>query len=173
VGPERPGSPKSAFIENIHPHLAGTGVLFAHICARDCGWNPQQWKRCVPCSFRWTVSAKAPVAAKCTASQSISPKSMSCLKQLIPHHAGGVPAVTSSIPDHILIHSLKLSPRESHIFKNVSQELCPSDGRSRHIAADGRRPCEGARGLPGFHAGGVPAVTSSIPDHLESSAFRV
>ena len=45
----------------------------------------------------------------------------------------------------VLSRSLKLSPSESHIFKTVSHELCPCDGRSRHIAADGRRPCEGAR----------------------------
>ena len=38
-----------------------------------------------------------------------------------------------------------LSSSESNIFKAVSQELCPSDGRSCHITADGRRPCEGAR----------------------------
>ena len=37
------------------------------------------------------------------------------------------------------------SPSESHFFKTVSQEVCPSDGRSRHIAADGRRACEGTR----------------------------
>ena len=39
----------------------------------------------------------------------------------------------------------KVVAQESHIFKTVSQELCSSDGRSRHIAADGHRPCEGAR----------------------------
>ena len=30
--------------------------------------------------------------------------------------------------------SLKLSPSDSHIFKTVSQALCSSDRRSRHIA---------------------------------------
>jgi hypothetical protein len=42
---------------------------------------------------------------------------------------------------------------ESHFFKTVSQELCPSDGRSRRIAADGRRPCEGARRCQAFAFG--------------------
>jgi hypothetical protein len=45
----------------------------------------------------------------------------------------------------VLRRSLKLSPSESHIVKTVYQELCPSDGRSCQIAADGRRPCEIAR----------------------------
>ena len=31
-----------------------------------------------------------------------------------------------------------------------SQELCPSDGRSHHIAADGRRPCVGAQRCQAF-----------------------
>ena len=52
---------------------------------------------------------------------------------------------------HLLLRrSLKLSPSESHIFKTVSQELCPSDGRSCYIAADGRRPCESARRCQAF-----------------------
>ena len=43
-----------------------------------------------------------------------------------------------------LRRSLKLSQSKSKIFKTVSQELCPRDGRSCHIVADGRRPCDGA-----------------------------
>ena len=43
----------------------------------------------------------------------------------------------------------KLSPSESRIFKTVSQELCPSDGKS-HTAADGCRPCEGTRRCQAF-----------------------
>jgi len=45
----------------------------------------------------------------------------------------------------LLLCCLKLSPSESHISKTVSQEICPSNGKSCHIAADGRRPCKGAR----------------------------
>ena len=41
-------------------------------------------------------------------------------------------------------------PSESHIFKTVSQELCPSDGSSHHIAVDGRRSCDGARRCQAF-----------------------
>ena len=46
---------------------------------------------------------------------------------------------------HLLRRSLKLSPSESHIFKIVSQEVGQSNGFGRHVVADGRRPCEGAR----------------------------
>ena len=42
----------------------------------------------------------------------------------------------------VLLRSPKLSLSESHIFKTVSQELCQSDGRSRHIAEAGRHPCQ-------------------------------
>jgi len=54
------------------------------------------------------------------------------------------------LPHLLLRRSLKLSPSKSHIFKTVYQELCPSDGRGRHIAANGRRPCEGARRCQAF-----------------------
>jgi len=50
----------------------------------------------------------------------------------------------------LLRRSLKLAPNEGHIFETVSQELCISDGRSCHIAADGRRPCESARRRQAF-----------------------
>ena len=46
--------------------------------------------------------------------------------------------------------SLKLSPSERHIVKTVSQELHPSDGRSCNLAADGHRPCDGARRCQAF-----------------------
>ena len=59
----------------------------------------------------------------------------------VPHLVRNLPARR---PPDVLRRSLKLSPSESHISKIVYQELRPSDGRSRHIAADGRRPCEGA-----------------------------
>ena len=36
---------------------------------------------------------------------------------------------------YLLSRSLKLSPSESHIFKTVSQELCPSDGTSQRTSA--------------------------------------
>ena len=36
----------------------------------------------------------------------------------------------------VLRHSPQLSPCEGHICKTVSQELCPRDGCSRHIAAE-------------------------------------
>ena len=35
----------------------------------------------------------------------------------------------------VLRHSLKFSPSESHMFKNVYQELCPSDGTSQRTTA--------------------------------------
>ena len=35
----------------------------------------------------------------------------------------------------VLSRSLKLSPSESHIFKIIAQELCPSDGTSHWTAA--------------------------------------
>ena len=53
--------------------------------------------------------------------------------------------VPASGARRVLRRCLKLSPTESHIFKTFSREFCPSDGRSRHIAADVRRPCEGDR----------------------------
>ena len=44
-----------------------------------------------------------------------------------------------------LYDAVMLWPSESHIVKTISQDLCPSDGRSCHIAADGWRKL-----LPGF-----------------------
>ena len=46
--------------------------------------------------------------------------------------------------DPLLRHFLKLSPSESHMFKTVSQELCPSDATSQRTAAvpDGARRCQ-------------------------------
>ena len=46
---------------------------------------------------------------------------------------GNVLLLMNPAKKYLLKRSLKLSPSESHIFKTVSQELCPSDGRSRHI----------------------------------------
>ena len=57
----------------------------------------------------------------------------------------------------VLSRSLRLSPSESHILKTVSQERCPSDGGSRHIAADVRlAKAPGAARLSLFHAGLLP-----------------
>ena len=59
---------------------------------------------------------------------------------------------------------LKLALSESHIFKTVVfQELCPSNGRSRHIAADGRRSCEGARRRQAFSSAPRPGIACPPP----------
>ena len=50
----------------------------------------------------------------------------------------------NEVANLLLQRILTSSTSGSHIFKTVSQEIRPSDGRSCHIAADGRRPCEGA-----------------------------
>ena len=69
----------------------------------------------------------------------------------------------------LLSRSLKLSPSESHIFKTVSQEICPSDGMSCHIAADGRRPCEGARRCQDF----IDRVSPLARDLVSGVGLRV
>ena len=72
----------------------------------------------------------------------------------------------------LLRRSLKLSPSESHMFKTVSQDLCPSDGRSCHIAAERPPSLRRRPALPGFlflpHAKvghrGVAAEVEPRPD---------
>ena len=47
----------------------------------------------------------------------------------------GAAALKAAGRKEVSRHSLKLSPSESHMFKNVSQELCPSDGTSQRTTA--------------------------------------
>ena len=62
-----------------------------------------------------------------------------------PRDAGSAATPASTVSRR----SLKSSPSESHIFRTVSQELCPCDGTSQRTAA----PCEGARRWPANLAG--------------------
>ena len=59
--------------------------------------------------------------------------------------------------------SRKMSPSGSHLFKTVPQELCPSGGRSRHIAADGRHPFGVRRTTTAEEAQGTPTQSHVSP----------
>ena len=47
--------------------------------------------------------------------------------------------------DRINFYDAKVVAQEKSHFQDRFSRALPSDGRSRHISADGRRPCEGAR----------------------------
>ena len=77
----------------------------------------------------------------------------------VPHH---LRCQIQGASFRVIKRSLKLSPGESHMFKTVSPELCPSDGRSRHIAADVHRPCEGARHCQAFSFGSCRVPSAAV-----------